>query len=63
MIVLEELKIPYETIFLDFGKGTNGVEDIEFMKKNLVGKVPLIYDPQTSKNLSTVSFSLSCSLP
>jgi glutathione S-transferase len=45
--VLEELNIPYETIFLDFGAGKNGVEGSDFKKKNPAGRVPLIYDPNT----------------
>jgi glutathione S-transferase len=47
--VLEELGLPYEAIFLEFGKAPDGVEGPEFLKKNPAGRVPLIYDPATDK--------------
>lgn len=47
MTVFEELKIPYETQFLEFGSGLNGVEAEDFKRKNPAGRVPLIYDPNT----------------
>jgi glutathione S-transferase len=47
--ILEELGLPYETIFLEFGNVKNGVEGSDFLKKNPAGRVPLIYDPQTGK--------------
>ena len=43
--LFEELQLPYETQFLDFGSGSNGVEGESFKKKNPAGRVPLIYDP------------------
>jgi hypothetical protein len=42
-----ELDIPIETIFLEFGKGKNGVQGADFLLKNPAGRVPLIYDPNT----------------
>jgi glutathione S-transferase len=45
--VLAELGLPYETIFLEFGKAPNGVEGDDFIKKNPAGRVPLIYDSRT----------------
>ena len=48
--MLEELGLPYETIFLEFGNAPNGVEGSDFLKKNPAGRVPLIYDPRTGKS-------------
>ncbi|CZR69146.1 related to theta class glutathione S-transferase [Phialocephala subalpina] len=45
--VFEELEVPYQTIYLEFGKVPNGVEDEGFLNKNPAGRVPLIYDPAT----------------
>jgi hypothetical protein len=50
--LFEELQVPYETQFLDFGDGSNGVEGEEFKKKNPAGRVPLIYDPETGLHRS-----------
>ena len=49
--LFEELRIPYETIFLEFGSGPKGVEADDFKQKNPAGRVPLIYDPNTGASL------------
>jgi glutathione S-transferase len=53
VIVFEELGIPYTTKFLDFGNSEGGVEHPDFLKKNAAGRVPLINDPATGKQLGT----------
>ncbi|KAJ9606362.1 hypothetical protein H2200_009323 [Cladophialophora chaetospira] len=52
VLIFEELNIPYETHFLDFGAGAKGVEGEEFKQKNPAGRVPLIYDPATGVSLA-----------
>ena len=42
------LDIPIETIYLEFGEGKNEVQGADFLLKNSAGRVPLIYDPNTS---------------
>jgi glutathione S-transferase len=41
---LEELGVPYKTIFLNFDDGENGVEGPDFVKRNPASQVPLVYD-------------------
>jgi hypothetical protein len=47
--VLEELGLPYESTFLEFGKLPGRVESEEFLKINPSECVPLPYDVQTNK--------------
>lgn len=47
MVVVLELDIPSEIVYLEFGKGKNGVQGADFLLKNPAGRVPLIYDPNT----------------
>jgi glutathione S-transferase len=54
VMVLEELNLPYETVFLEFGKLPGGVESDEFLKRNPAGRVPLLYDPKTGKIISSL---------
>eukprot|EP01114_Cavostelium_apophysatum_P021276 TRINITY_DN737_c1_g1_i3.p1 TRINITY_DN737_c1_g1~~TRINITY_DN737_c1_g1_i3.p1 ORF type:complete len:225 (-),score=53.13 TRINITY_DN737_c1_g1_i3:25-699(-) len=44
-ILLEELEVPYENKFLEFGDGENGVKGANFLKTNPNGRVPAIIDP------------------
>ncbi|KEF55809.1 uncharacterized protein A1O9_08560, partial [Exophiala aquamarina CBS 119918] len=50
--LFEELNVSYETYFLNFGAGRNGVEGEEFKKNNLAGRVSLICDPAIGISLS-----------
>jgi glutathione S-transferase len=56
--VLEKLNVSYETVFLDFGAGENGVEGAAFKEKNPAGRVPLIYDPNTGDKLLSAPLKL-----
>lgn len=57
--IFEELGLPYETTYLDFGDSKGGVEHADFLKKNPAGRVPLIWDPATSKHDFPISAALS----
>lgn len=51
VIIFEELGIQYIVKYLDFGNEEGGVEHPDFLKRNAAGRVPLIHDPITGKQL------------
>ncbi|KAI5461851.1 hypothetical protein BGZ63DRAFT_404673 [Mariannaea sp. PMI_226] len=52
VILFEELGIPYNATYLEFGANSGGVEHEEFLKKNPAGRVPWIQDPTTGIELT-----------
>lgn len=51
-IILEELELPYETVWVDFDK----IKKQPYISKNPNGRVPAIDDPNTGVTLFEVSF-------
>ncbi|KAH8812778.1 glutathione S-transferase [Xylogone sp. PMI_703] len=52
VIIFEELGIPYNATYLDFGSDKGGVEHEDFLKKNPAGRVPWILDPSNGIELT-----------